>query len=153
MALFLFWPLSRESSLDELSPFDSHAKISPSPPCLPFFCMWMATCPLPYSGPRPAALHATCLICTGLLYLSLVLLLAFCTQHLEPHAYYFYIAPFRPSCADFPLVSYLSPSLASCFPGSSLKASFVSVWRYLFHRHGFLVVHFSSQVTGVPCAA
>ena len=101
--------------------------------------MWMATRPFSPTDPRPAAL---CLMRTGLLYLSIVSSLTLCTHHSEPlNAYYPYLAPFRPSCADFPLVFYSSPHLITCFLGSLLKASFASVWRLLFVRRGFRMVH------------
>ena len=95
----------------------------------------MATCPFFPTDLRPAAL---CLMRLGLLHLSIALSLASCTLPTTPlNAFYLNDAPFRLPCADFLLVFHSSPLLSSCFLGSLPKASFPSVWRFLFKRRGF----------------
>ena len=73
-----------------------------------------------------------------------------CTHVLVPsHAFQSYYSPLRLSSADFPLVSFHSPLLFSCFLGSLAKASFASVWR-LFNRHGYLCVQSLTPNNKVP---
>ena len=120
MALFSFWPLSRDFSLYESSPFDANADLPPSPPHLHYAGM-LAICPLTVPYPRPAALYPSAPFFCIWLLVPVYFLPLMGHILLEPIALLF--------CAKLLVVFNTGPLLTRRFLGSLSKAVFIFIWR------------------------